>query len=336
MKVLSIAFDNSEYAIRLASALATEDDVCLMVPATTAEPHLKWLDPTVDFQPFDKPRLRQPIQQLRTMALLYRRIRRVNPDVIYLQKAHLWFNLTLPFLAGHPLVISVHDPRDHSGDKDSKRTPQFIKDFGYRQADQIIVHSQAMKPMVTNELGIPASKIHVVPVMVAGDEHAQPDVTEEINQILFFGRIWQYKGLEYLIRAQPLINAEIPTAKIIIAGRGDDFTPYRELMHEPSHFVVRNEYISTEEQARLFRQASVVVLPYTEATQSGVIPVAYNFAKPVVATTVGGLVEQVEEGRTGFLVPPRDEVALAERIVYLLRNGDPASANGTEWQTKIG
>jgi glycosyltransferase involved in cell wall biosynthesis len=72
----------------------------------------------------------------------------------------------------------------------------------------------------------------------------------------------------------------------------------------------------------LFEAASVVVLPYVEASQSGVIPVAYSFAKPVVATAVGGLTEVVIDSQTGRLVPPNDPHALAEALSELLLRPD--------------
>lgn len=79
-----------------------------------------------------------------------------------------------------------------------------------------------------------------------------------------------------------------------------------------------NRYISEEEADHLFQEASLVVLPYIESSQSGVIPVAYTYGKPVVATEVGGLPEMVVNGVTGTLVPPRDEKTLAEAIVTIL------------------
>ncbi len=72
--------------------------------------------------------------------------------------------------------------------------------------------------------------------------------------------------------------------------------------------------------ASFVRQTSVVVLPYTHATQSGVIPLAYAFAKPVVATNVGCLDEQVIDGKTGILVPSHDPIALANALIKILNN----------------
>jgi glycosyltransferase involved in cell wall biosynthesis len=135
---------------------------------------------------------------------------------------------------------------------------------------------------------------------------------------VFFGRIWDYKGLDFLIRAEPLITERVPHARIVIAGSGDDFERYRRAMVHPDRFVVHNHFIPDEQMVELFRQASVVVLPYVDGSISGVVPVANTFGKPVVATTVGILPEMVEHGRTGLIVPPRDPQALADAIVRLL------------------
>jgi glycosyltransferase involved in cell wall biosynthesis len=107
------------------------------------------------------------------------------------------------------------------------------------------------------------------------------------------------------------------------------------MMRDPERFVVYNEFVSDEKRAELFRRASVVVLPYVEATQSGVIPIAYALERPVIATTVGGLPELVEHGRTGFLVEPRDERALARRIVELLQNRRLARSMGLAGRKKL-
>jgi glycosyltransferase involved in cell wall biosynthesis len=247
----------------------------------------------------------------------------------------LWFNLTLPLLRNYPLVVSIHDPRPHLGDKGAKKTPQVIINLGYRSADQVIAHNNQMKQILVKELNIPEGRIQIIPLVERGNPTLTADVREIENYILYFGRIWEYKGLEYLIRAEPLITAQIPEAKIVIAGRGDDFTRYKRMMANPENFIVYNEFVSYEKRAELFERASMVVLPYIEATQSGVIPVAYAHAKPVIATSVGGLPSQVEDGKTGFLVPPRDEKMLAEKIVFLIENRELRHTLGLNGRHKL-
>jgi len=337
LRVTLLSFDFGEYSIRLASALSRLATVRLLLPKPVAAPYLSELDPQVDLQLFDKPRLRHPRRQLLLGLELIRQIKSSGPDVVHLQHGHLWFNAFLPLLGGYPLVVTAHDARHHVGDKVSQKTPQAIVDFGFRRASRLIAHARHVKEIIVRECGIAADAVDVVPHISLGSE---PDVTgpwptEPQPTVLFFGRIWDYKGLEYLIRAEPFITAEVPDVRIVIAGEGEDFGRYRRLMVHPERFVVHNEFVSDDLRATLFQQASVVALPYIEASQSGVLPLAYMHMKPVIATTVGGLPEMIEEGRTGYLVPPRDERALATAVVTLLRDAGLRRRFGLNGRRKL-
>ena len=85
-------------------------------------------------------------------------------------------------------------------------------------------------------------------------------------------------------------------------------------------FEIINEFIPDEEIAQLFQRAKLVVLPYIEASQSGIIAIAYAFKKPVIVSSVGSIPEVVDHGKTGLLVPPGDAKALAEAIIELLKD----------------
>ena len=335
MKVAFVSFDFGEYCVRLASGIAQYADIRLFLPKCEAEPYLPLLSSSTALTTFHKPRLRQPLRQIQMLTFLVRQIREFKPDVIHLQAGHLWFNWALPGLGDCPLVLTVHDPARHRGDTESGKTPEWVLDRACYRARERIVHVPQMKQVLLLRLRIPSDTVHVVPHILLGDDSAEGHAQEEEDLILFFGRLWEYKGLEYLIRAEPWITSRVPDAKIVIAGRGEDFDRYRRMMVNPERFIVLNEYVSDEKRAELFRRASVVVLPYVEASQSGVIPLAYRFGKPVVATTVGGLPAQVDNGKTGFLVPPRDEGALAEAIVRLLRDRDLRRRLGTNGKQKV-
>jgi glycosyltransferase involved in cell wall biosynthesis len=249
----------------------------------------------------------------------------------------MWFNLLgLPLLRDIPLVLTVHDSLIHVGDAASAKTPQWIYDRACFQARERIVHAPQVKELLTKRTGVPPETVHVIPYVIVGDVDISvgADVQPQ-PEILFFGRIWEYKGLEYLIKAEPLITAKVPQAKIVIAGTGEDFGRYRKMMVNPDNFIVHNEYVSDEKRAELFRRAAIVVLPYIEASQSFIISIAYRFGKPVVATRVGGLPEMVDHGRTGFLVPPRDIEGLAKAIVDLMQNDEMREAFGENGMRKV-
>lgn len=143
---------------------------------------------------------------------------------------------------------------------------------------------------------------------------------KEEEWILFFGNVEDYKGLEYLILAEQLITSEIPHVKIVIAGRGQE--KYYNLIKNKDGFLLINRFVDYEEGSVLFRKSKVIVLPYTTGTVSGVIPVAYAFKKPIVATRVGCFDEVIKHGETGLLVEPHNPTELAKAIVYLLKNDE--------------
>jgi glycosyltransferase involved in cell wall biosynthesis len=322
MKIALLSFNFGQYCIRLANGLARYGEVLLLLPRRISEPYRFGLAPEVELFQFDEPRLRQPMRQMRMIAVILRRLTRFGPDVIHYQAGHLWFNLIWPFFRRYPVVVTIHESRHHLGDKDSLKTPQWIMDIGYRRADRVLVHGENLRAAVVADLGIAREKIDVVPPVpdIVLDESARQPVVEDRGLVLFFGRIWPYKGLDVLIRAEPLITQRVPKARIAIAGRGEDFSRYRGLMVHPENFIVRNDYISDDELVSLFTRAAVVVLPYVDGSISGVVPVACTFGKPVVATTVGILPEMVDDRKTGLIVPPRDEAALAAAITELLQD----------------
>jgi glycosyltransferase involved in cell wall biosynthesis len=339
MKVVFVAFDFGEYCVRLASGIAENKDtrVLLLMPGEEASPYLHLLSASVERRIFDKPRIRQVFKQIRMVIGLVRQIRAFNPDVIHLQLGQFWFNLlALPLLSRFPLVLTVHDSQIHVGDAATGKTPQWVYDRACYQARERIVHAPQVKESLVKRLGIPADTVHVTPYAIVGEVDAAiaQGVYEE-PLILFFGRIWPYKGLEYLIRAEPLITAKLSQTKIAIAGEGENFERYRRMMVNPEHFVIHNEFISDEKKTELFCRASVVVLPYIEASQSHIISIAYRFGKPVVATMVGGLPEMVDDGKTGFLVPPGDVDALAGAIVRLMQNDEMRRKFGQNGMRKV-
>jgi glycosyltransferase involved in cell wall biosynthesis len=143
-------------------------------------------------------------------------------------------------------------------------------------------------------------------------------------RLLFFGAIRPYKGLEVLIKALGLLHEHLDFEAVVAGEPYYDLTPSRDLAKRlgvAGRIRWLDRYIANEEVPALFSEADVVVLPYLDATQSGVVPVAYRYDVPVIASDVGGLAEVVIQEQTGFLVPPGDPQALAARILQYFQEG---------------
>ena len=84
--------------------------------------------------------------------------------------------------------------------------------------------------------------------------------------------------------------------------------------------IIRNDFIPDEEVGKYFQESRLVVLPYKNATQSGVIPIAAAYSRPVVASRVGAIPDMVVDGKTGILVEPSSASALASAVNSLLSN----------------
>ena len=131
----------------------------------------------------------------------------------------------------------------------------------------------------------------------------------------FFGLIRDYKGLDLLIDA----FAELGEGHLLlIAGEPyGDFGKYQAMIdrHPLRHRIVAHaRYIGDAEVPLYFSAADCLVLPYKDATQSGVTAIAFHFGTPVIATDVGGLAEIVAHERTGLIVPKPEAAAIAAGI----------------------
>lgn len=256
---------------------------------------------------------------------IHRQIRRWRADVIHVQDTVDWRVVLLAVLnRKRRVVVTIHDITKHPGDDGARGVREVLFRLLVRTASTVIVHGEALRlqfrrtfPRLSRRARVVALPHGALRLYRAWDD---PSVAEQPFTVLFFGRIVLYKGLEDLVAAQPLVTAAVPQARFVIAGAGS----LEALGVAPGSaaFELHNRFISNREVPALFRRAAVVVLPYREASQSGVLPLAYEFGKPVVATRVGAIPEVVEDGESGLLVDPGAPEQLAAAIVRLLR--DPA------------
>lgn len=308
------------YASQLANSLSKNNEVYMITSECIED--IRYFEKSVNVLCVPMPPKNRNSLKWFRIDIITGMLRDIKPDVIHITNHN---PLLIPisfYLRRYPIVFTCHDTRRHPGD-----TFYFLYPYVFslslwvmmRLADKIIVHGKELKEQMVNE-NVSGSKIEVIP---HGDysfftRYGKDGVKEE-NAVLFFGRIVRYKGIEYLIRAEPLITEKFPNVKVVIAGRGD-FSEYEDLIEHKKNFEIINEYIPDEKVAELFQKSRIVVLPYIEASQSGIIPIAYAFKKPVVVTDVGSIPEVVDNGITGLIVPPKDPEALADAILQLLKD----------------
>jgi glycosyltransferase involved in cell wall biosynthesis len=138
-----------------------------------------------------------------------------------------------------------------------------------------------------------------------------------------------------LIEALPLIRKQVSNAHLLVVGEFyDNPQPYLDAIRRlglEKNVTIINEYVANEAVHLYFTAANLAVLPYNEATQSGILSIAYGFAKPVVITDVGGLAELVDDGKTGFIVPPNDIRKLADAVIrYFKENREQDFSHNIE------
>lgn len=326
MKVALLHFGFYEYTIELANALSKYVDLTLIQPEKLTAKSKGVLEPRICVRSFKKPRIRDP-RNLFSMQAMMQIIREVQPDVLHVQETNdLWYDLTLLLNKMPPLVTTIHDVFRHPGDRDPRPGSEYTRRIAFYRSQQLIVHAQLLKAPLTKQFRVPQQRVSVLPHGELGNLYQRwangNSLAREPYTLLFFGRIWPYKGLKYLLEAMPLIAERIPEVKLIIAGKGENIKQYFSNKDVEKHCEILNDFIPLETVAGLFQRSTVTVLPYIESSQSGVAALAYAMGTPVIASNVGGLGEMIRHEKDGLLVPPQNVKALAESVIRLLSDRD--------------
>jgi glycosyltransferase involved in cell wall biosynthesis len=231
---------------------------------------------------------------------------------------------------GKRIVLTVHNVNTRKRDSEDTRLNRLTLRVQYRLAHHIFVHTEKMKRELIDEFGVQESRVTVIPF---GINNAVPNTSltsagakqrlglrKDERTILFFGRITPYKGLEYLIAAFGQVLG-LQNYRLIVAGKPDKCEEYwRAIREEIREYVQKGQvllkanFIPDDETEVYFKAADVVVLPYRDIYQSGVLFLGHSFGLPVVAADVGSLKDEIVEGKTGFVFRPEDPVDLARVI----------------------
>lgn len=246
-----------------------------------------------------------------------------DPDVVVIPWWTIYWVPCFGFIArrlrrqGITVVFFCHNVIEHEAAAWKTVSGKFVLGVG----DRFVVHT---KEDAENLLSLyPKAEVAIHPHPIYHHFPAPKDslAPRGALEILFYGFVRPYKGLDVLIDAMSVVGD--PAIRLTIAGEfwGGEEATYARLraLGLSEQVEVRAYYHTDCDTAEVFARADVVVLPYRSATGSGVVPVAYHYDKPVIVTKVGGLPDVVVEGSTGFVVPKDDVGALAQVLRGLSR-----------------
>lgn len=206
--------------------------------------------------------------------------------------------------------------------------------FALRSASRFLTHSEIDKRTLQELFpNVPVVKAFhpvydVFPKTGIGQEEARKKLSLNGHTLLFFGYVRKYKGLDCLIRALSRVSRKMD-CKLVVAG--EFYEPkelYERLIEEEGlrdKVVVHDRYVPNESAETYFAAADALVAPYREASQSGIVQLAYHFGKPVIASDAGGLPEAIEDGHTGYVAPANDPDGLANAILKFYENRETIS-----------
>ncbi len=275
----------------------------------------------------------------RLAAGLRRQARDFGADAVVSVMTHLWTPLVAPGLrrAGLRFIPLVHDALPHPGDPGWLWNWRLDTELGAATAavalsENVAAALRARRPgLAVHRLPLGA---HLPPALLAaapappaagtgaktgaktGAGTAARTGAGAATRFLLFGRLRAYKGLDLLRDAWPLLRARHPQAELLVVGEGEPEALAPGLAALPG---VRLEarWLAEAEIPGLIGAADAVVLPYREASQSGVVSLAHALGVPVVTTPVGALAEQVRDGVDGVVAAAVTPAALAEAMARL-------------------
>jgi glycosyltransferase involved in cell wall biosynthesis len=218
--------------------------------------------------------------------------------------------------AGIRTILTIHDADPHPGEarpifdrlvRAEARASDRLLTLSNYVADRLVARGDVAPGMVIR-------LFH--PIFRFGAAATRDPMPASPVRMLFFGRVLPYKGVPILLAAFARLREAGGGYVLRVVGRGDDEAP-PELTRQEG-LTLEEGWVAPDAIARVLETADILVLPYREASQSGVVAAAYGAGLPVVVTPVGGLTEQVIDGETGVIAAATTPEAVADAVRRLI------------------
>lgn len=241
-------------------------------------------------------------------------------------------------LMGKKIVFTAHNVNERQRDNCDSIYNRLTLKALYALVDHIFVHTHLMKTQLIDEFGVRENKVSVIPFginntlpkteLTGREARRKLGLGKDDKILLFFGRVANYKGLEYAIDALHRLVKDDDRFRLVIAGRIEKGCEnYWDMIESligryglDQHVVKRIDFIPDEEVEIFFKSADVLLLPYKAIFQSGLQFLAYGFGLPVIATDIGSFREDIVEGKTGLVCRLEDADDLADKIRAYFRS----------------
>jgi glycosyltransferase involved in cell wall biosynthesis len=258
---------------------------------------------------------------------LSRLLKQLKPDVVHAHDPH---GVAMAALALSMSTQLAKPPLIASRRVDFHLRGSAMSRWKYRQVDCFICASEAIRKMLVAD-GVPAARtvtVHEGIDLERVESAPRANLHEDLflpHQAPLVGNVAAlvpHKGQRHFIEAAALVVRKVPDARFVIAGEGELRPALERQIKEhrlEKHVVLagfRPDVLSLHKAFDIFVMSSI-----TEGLGTSLLD-AMAAARPVVATATGGIPEVVDDGVTGFLVAPRDDRAMADAIVRLLKDGD--------------
>jgi glycosyltransferase involved in cell wall biosynthesis len=252
---------------------------------------------------------------------LARFARETGIEVVFVLMRHPFGPLVLPSLRrqGQRVLLAVHDALPHPGDSFPFWRQHFQLDLA--TSDGIVVMSETVAELMARVYRYPAERTFFMPLPAPDFAPPAPRSAPVGRpwQLMFFGRIRDYKGLDLLADAFADLQRRFSVTLRIV---GEGHVAALDTLASLPGVTVEQRWVPDGDVAELFARTDVLVLPYREASQSGILASALALGVPAVATPVGGLTEQIVSGTSGLLAKAASGPALASALATLLSDPD--------------